>query len=95
VFVSARVAVFVDGCFWHGCPEHGSLPRRNADYWGQKIAKNKLRDARNDEALAAAGWRVVRCWEHENVDTSAHRVIEAMRSEPEARQRVVLARLEQ
>jgi DNA mismatch endonuclease (patch repair protein) len=66
VFGPAHVAVFVDGCFWHGCPEHG---RRRHDvngwYWPEKIARNRTRDESTDIALVAAGWRVVRVWEHE------------------------------
>jgi len=67
VFVRARVAVFCDGCFWHGCPEHGQRPAgRNAHYWTPKIAGNRERDARHTAALSAAGWRVLRFWEHED-----------------------------
>lgn len=64
VFPRARVAVFVDGCFWHGCPDHGRRPRVNADYWGPKLERNADRDARVDAALKADGWEVVRIWEH-------------------------------
>jgi DNA mismatch endonuclease (patch repair protein) len=74
VFTRARVAVFVDGCFWHRCPEHGLAPRSNADYWQTKFAKNVARDLRNNETLAGAGWRVVRVWEHEDPMAAADRV---------------------
>lgn len=64
VFPRAKVAVFVDGCFWHCCPEHGSRPRANADYWNPKLDRNVERDRRADAALKVAGWTVVRIWEH-------------------------------
>ncbi len=67
VFTRARLAVFVDGCFWHCCPEHGNVPRANGDYWGPKLERNVARDRAVDRALADAGWRVVRVWEHEDV----------------------------
>lgn len=63
-FTRPRVAVFIDGCFWHGCAEHCRMPASNVAYWQAKIARNRARDARVDAALAAAGWRVVRIWEH-------------------------------
>lgn len=63
-FTGARVAVFVDGCFWHGCPEHGSTPKANSSYWVPKIAKTRQRDAETDELLRDAGWTVIRFWEH-------------------------------
>lgn len=66
VFTRAKVAVFIDGCFWHGCPEHYQPPETNPEYWLPKIELNRSRDVRNSEALAAAGWTVVRCWEHED-----------------------------
>jgi DNA mismatch endonuclease (patch repair protein) len=65
VFVSAKVAVFVDGCFWHGCPIHGQQPKTNSAFWKQKLDRNKLRDQRVSEELAGLGWAVVRFWEHE------------------------------
>lgn len=71
VFHRRRVAVFVDGCFWHGCPEHYRAPAANAEFWVAKVERNSRRDARVDAALAAAGWRVVRVWEHEVRDGSA------------------------
>jgi DNA mismatch endonuclease (patch repair protein) len=63
-FTARRVAVFVDGCFWHACPEHGRDPTVNEWYWAPKLRRNVERDRAADEALAAAGWRVVRVWEH-------------------------------
>lgn len=67
-FTRQRIAVFIDGCFWHGCPEHRTRPRRNADYWGPKIERNRERDRDTNERLAAAGWIVLRFWEHEPID---------------------------
>ncbi len=63
-FTSRKVAVFVDGCFWHACPDHGSKPKNNDWYWSPKLAKNVERDRAADAALAQAGWTVVRLWEH-------------------------------
>jgi len=72
LFVGARLAVFVDGCFWHGCPEHGTQPKTRADFWAQKIARNRARDVEDDARLRAEGWRVLRVWEHEvTADPSA------------------------
>lgn len=65
VFVSARVAVFIDGCFWHGCPQHATYPKSNQAYWLPKLAENKERDQRQTAKLQAAGWRVIRAWEHD------------------------------
>jgi DNA mismatch endonuclease (patch repair protein) len=65
VFTKQRVAVFVDGCFWHGCPEHGHIPTRNVSYWLPKLNRNRARDAEVDELLGEAGWCVTRIWEHE------------------------------
>jgi DNA mismatch endonuclease (patch repair protein) len=74
VFTRVRVAVFIDGCYWHGCPEHFSPPRTNTSYWGPKIERNKARDAQVDAALDAAGWIVVRAWEHEPASDVADRI---------------------
>jgi DNA mismatch endonuclease, patch repair protein len=74
VFGPARVAVYVDGCFWHSCPEHGTMPRSNEAWWQEKLARNRERDAETDRALAAAGWSVVRIWEHEDPIQAADRV---------------------
>lgn len=65
VFVGRRLAVFVDGCFWHGCPEHGQIPKTNESFWREKIGKNIARDVAVSESLMAAGWQVMRFWEHE------------------------------
>lgn len=79
VFIGARVAVFVDGCFWHGCPDHATWPASNAVFWREKIEANRQRDADTDARLAAAGWIVVRVWEHENPIVAADRVEAAVR----------------
>lgn len=69
VFVGAKLAVFVDGCFWHGCPQHSTMPKNNRDFWEQKLRRNRERDAENTLWLEAEGWRVLRLWEHE-IETS-------------------------
>jgi DNA mismatch endonuclease (patch repair protein) len=74
VFTRARVALFVDGCFWHGCPEHATWPRHNAEFWRAKIETNRRRDLDTDRRLYQAGWTVVRAWEHEAPDKVADRV---------------------
>ncbi len=74
VFGPARVAVFVDGCFWHGCPEHATWPKRNSEFWREKIEKNRTRDANTDARLKEAGWLSVRVWEHESAAEVAPRV---------------------
>lgn len=65
VFSTQRVAVFVDGCFWHGCPTCKRVPSSNVDYWGRKIERNQTRDAAVDANLKESGWIVLRVWEHE------------------------------
>jgi DNA mismatch endonuclease (patch repair protein) len=65
VWRGRKVVVFVDGCFWHGCPEHATQPKANADWWRDKLAGNVARDRRTDAELTARGWRVLRYWEHE------------------------------
>jgi DNA mismatch endonuclease, patch repair protein len=79
VFGPAKVAVYVDGCFWHSCPEHGTMPRSNEAFWQEKLARNRERDLATNEALAAAGWTVVRIWEHEEPARAADRVEAAVR----------------
>lgn len=76
VFTRARVVVFVDGCFWHGCPEHGTWPKQNADWWQEKIEANKRRDRDTDARLRAAGWTVIRVWEHDDPRRAADRIVE-------------------
>jgi len=75
-FTRPRVAVFIDGCFWHGCPEHGTQPQRNSAWWQAKLAANRARDADSDAILRAQGWSVVRVWEHELPDLAAARIAE-------------------
>jgi DNA mismatch endonuclease (patch repair protein) len=77
-FTARRVAVFVDGCFWHACPEHGTKPASNTWYWGPKLARNVERDRAADAALQAAGWHVVRVWEHEPLDAAVAAVLAAL-----------------
>ena len=78
VFTRARVAVFLDGCFWHSCPEHATTPKRNADFWAQKLTRNLQRDREQSLALVAAGWTVVRVWEHVATDEAAQDVAEVV-----------------
>ena len=78
-FTKVRVAVFVDGCFWHGCPEHGTKPRSNSEWWRTKLAANRSRDDDTDRLLAELGWTVVRIWEHEPVEIAADRVAAVVR----------------
>ena len=70
VFVTAKVAVFADGCFWHGCPQHATIPKSNQSYWLPKLAENKERDLRQSEKLRSAGWYVIRLWEHDCLPTT-------------------------
>ncbi|MFI5798864.1 very short patch repair endonuclease [Streptomyces sp. NPDC051677] len=78
VFTKARVAVFLDGCFWHGCPEHHTVAVRNGGYWASKVERNRTRDVDTDQRLAEAGWAVVRVWEHEDPVQAAARVEQAV-----------------
>jgi DNA mismatch endonuclease (patch repair protein) len=80
VFRPTRVAVFIDGCFWHGCPEHFVLPKTNPEYWREKIGRNIERDRDTDARLAEAGWLVLRFWEHEPTAACARTVCEAVLS---------------
>ena len=79
-FPGARVAVFVDGCFWHGCPQHGRHPDHNREWWEAKIGNNQRRDRRNRRRLRAMGWSVVRVWEHEDPVRAADRIERLWRS---------------
>jgi DNA mismatch endonuclease (patch repair protein) len=81
VFRKARVAVFVDGCFWHGCEKHADTPpTANRWYWPDKIAANRARDRDTDQRLMACGWTVIRVWEHESPTTAADRIGEVVRA---------------
>jgi DNA mismatch endonuclease, patch repair protein len=71
VIVRLRIAVFVNGCFWHGCPEHAVAPKSNAEWWAEKLRKNRERDARKDTELRELGWKAVHVWEHENPEQVA------------------------
>ena len=74
VFTRWHLAVFVDGCFWHGCSDHGVQPRSNRDWWQWKLQNNRARDRDSDERLQALGWTVLRVWEHEPPESAADRV---------------------
>ena len=78
VFTRQRLAVFVDGCFWHRCPDHGSQPKSNAEWWRIKLDANVARDRRNDLALTEAGWTVLRFWAHIPVEEMAEKVSTAL-----------------
>ena len=86
VFTRAKVAVYVDGCFWHGCPLHGTWPKRNSDFWRDKIEANMRRDRETDASLTEAGWMPVHVWEHEDTQQAAGRIAALVRSRvPEPR----------
>lgn len=78
VFRHKKLAIFVDGCFWHGCPEHGTSSKSNADFWRDKIETNQKRDLETNQRLTQAGWRVLRVWEHEDAEDAANRIMEAL-----------------
>ncbi|GAA3424603.1 hypothetical protein GCM10018953_17860 [Streptosporangium nondiastaticum] len=80
VFTKARVAVFSDGCYWHGCPDHYRAARRNEQFWSDKIARNQERDRDTDAKFLSAGWLVIRVWEHEDPVEAAGRIAHAVRS---------------
>ncbi|MDX9720046.1 MAG: very short patch repair endonuclease [Myxococcota bacterium] len=85
-FIGARVAVFVDGCFWHGCPVHATWPKNNAEFWRAKILANQQRDLDTNTRLRAEGWEVVRVWAHEEPDLAAARIEEIVRSRRPAKE---------
>ncbi|WP_412747312.1 very short patch repair endonuclease [Krasilnikovia sp. MM14-A1004] len=78
-FITPKIAVFLDGCFWHRCPEHGTSPRANGEWWAEKLAANVARDRDTDRRLSEAGWTVVRVWEHEDSETAAARIEQLVR----------------
>ncbi|MEV6317996.1 very short patch repair endonuclease [Streptomyces sp. NPDC051776] len=73
-FPGPKIAVFLDGCFWHGCPEHATHPKANAEWWRQKLDRNMARDLETTHSLTAVGWTVLRFWEHEDPVVIAHRI---------------------
>lgn len=79
-FTRQKVAIQVDGCFWHGCPEHGSQPTRNSEWWTWKIERNQTRDRDTDDRLAELGWQVIHVWEHEEPNSAAARVLATIRA---------------
>lgn len=80
VFPRLMIAVFVDGCFWHRCPEHGTTPHNNAEWWRSKLSANVERDQRITQTLEERGWQVLRFWEHEATDTMVDVVVAAVAS---------------
>ncbi|MGW7050798.1 very short patch repair endonuclease [Streptomyces sp. NPDC054887] len=78
IFPKDKVAVFVDGCFWHGCPQHLRPAKRNAEAWAAKLEGNQARDINTNELLRAAGWTVVRVWEHEDPVVAAETVAQTL-----------------
>jgi DNA mismatch endonuclease (patch repair protein) len=79
-FTRAKVAVFVDGCFWHGCPKHGTWPQKNGAWWRAKIEGNMARDKNTDAQLRSSGWRVIRIWAHQDPGPAAKRIEEILRN---------------
>ncbi|MBX3131422.1 MAG: very short patch repair endonuclease [Polyangiaceae bacterium] len=79
VFAGPRVVVFVDGCFWHGCPQHATWPKQNAEFWRAKIVANRQRDLDTDARLLAQGWEVVRIWAHDKPHEAASRIAKLVR----------------
>jgi DNA mismatch endonuclease (patch repair protein) len=84
-FPKRKIAVFVDGCYWHACPAHGTQARSNAAFWADKLSSNERRDRDTDERLGQAGWTVVRVWEHEQPAEAAERVETQLRARQEGR----------
>lgn len=77
-FPGRKLAIMVDGCYWHCCPEHGHTPKNNAQWWAEKLSNNTRRDVETTQLLEDAGWRVLRIWEHETVSEAVQRVKEAL-----------------
>lgn len=77
-FTRARLAVFVDGCFWHRCPTHGTLPKTNGQFWERKLQRSVERDREVTAALERAGWEVLRIWEHESIAEASWRIQDAL-----------------
>lgn len=79
IFRPVKVAVFVDGCFWHACPAHGTAPKNNAEWWESKLGRNVQRDRETDCHLRKLGWTVLRFWEHEDMAAAASIVEQVVR----------------
>tara|TARA_Y100001958_G_C21246657_1_gene577285 strand:- start:2376 stop:2819 length:444 start_codon:yes stop_codon:yes gene_type:complete len=75
----SKVVVFVDGCYWHNCPEHGTIPKNNSEWWKEKFQRNRERDRRNDELLREMGWLPIHVWEHEDPDEAAWKIGEIVK----------------
>ncbi|MET7486014.1 very short patch repair endonuclease [Streptomyces sp. NPDC005538] len=86
-FSKLRIAVFLDGCYWHGCPEHATHPQTNAEWWRAKLDRNIARDRETTDHLTAAGWSVMRFWEHESAHDVARRIEAEVRSRRSASRR--------
>jgi DNA mismatch endonuclease (patch repair protein) len=78
-FRAQRLAVFVDGCFWHGCPKHGTQPRHNRSFWQRKLNRNRARDRQVNRVLRARGWRIFRIWEHALAKPNQPRLVQRLR----------------
>lgn len=85
VFRTAKVAIFVDGCFWHGCPIHGTQAKANAEFWNFKIKNNRERDLETTKLLQKAGWRVIRVWEHEDPIKVSKKIYQTLKRRKTAR----------
>jgi DNA mismatch endonuclease, patch repair protein len=79
-FPKRQIAVFIDGCYWHGCPAHGTASKANAEFWAEKLLANKTRDRDTDLRLGEVGWTVLRFWEHEDIDDVAGRIEATVRA---------------
>lgn len=80
-FPRQRVAVFIDGCFWHGCPIHHTVSKTNSEFWSAKVERNRERDIETTRMLAEAGWTAVRLWEHQTTNEIVNRIVELVRSD--------------
>lgn len=78
VFRPAKLAVFIDGCYWHGCPDHYVPPKTNSGYWSEKVTRNVVRDRDTDSRLREAGWTVLRFWEHDSPEASASQIVDTV-----------------
>lgn len=84
VFPRSKVAVFIDGCYWHGCPLHGTIPKTNTAFWREKIGANQIRDAETNARLEEAGWIPIRIWEHDAIEESVARIQEILLTRTQA-----------